>query len=198
MTQTRDVVISCPCCAHELPPEAVQPGGAVCYNCEARVEATVFRTAFREHFIPEDLQLESGQASCFFHSYRVAVSPCSHCGRFLCNLCRIDWSGSPLCITCIETFQKAPRSSFLSSTRFHYDSLALALATIPSLLIGMSIITAPLALGLVLFTYRRQTSITPRSKWRFLLAGVLAFLQIVGWIWLVVYGISQSLRRTAS
>jgi hypothetical protein len=198
MTQTREVVVQCPRCGHDLPSEVIQPGGAACYNCEGRAEATVFAAAFVEHSTPEDRQLESGDAGCFFHPDRVAVSPCSHCGRFLCNLCRIDWSGSSLCISCIETFRKAPKSSFLSASRFHYDSLALTLATVPSLLVSPSIVTAPLALGMVLLTYRRQTSITPRSKWRFIVAGALAFLQIIGWIWLIAYSISQAARRTAS
>jgi hypothetical protein len=195
MIQTREVVIPCPRCGHDLPSEIVQPGGATCYNCEGRVQATVFPAAYLEHSTPEDTPLESGEAGCFFHSDRVATSPCSHCGRFLCNFCRIDWSGSSLCINCIETFQKTPKGSFLSASRFHYDSLALTLATVPSLLISPSVITAPLALGMVLFTYRRQTSITPRSKWRFIVAGILSSFQIIGWIWLVAYSITQAARR---
>jgi hypothetical protein len=198
MSQIGTAIIACPHCGHELPADSVRAGGAACYNCDTRVEAVVFPTAFAEHLVPQDSQLETGEASCFFHSDRAAVSPCSHCGRFLCNFCRIDWSGSSLCIACIETFQKAPKSSFLSANRFHFDSMALALATIPSLLISPSIITAPLALGMVLFTFRKQTSITPRSKWRFIVAGGLAFLQIVGWAWLVVYSVSQAARRIRS
>ncbi len=198
MTETGIAVIACPRCGHELPPETVRPGGAACYNCETRVETTVFSAAFRSHSVPRDLLIESGEAGCFFHPDRIAVSPCSHCGRFLCNLCLIDWSGSSLCIACIEVFQKAPQSSFLSADRFHFDSLALALATVPALLISPSIVSAPLALGMVLFTFRKQTSIAPRYKWRFILAGVLAFLQIAGWIWLLVYGFAQATRRTGS
>ena len=196
MTQTGTAVIPCPCCGQELPPESILPGVAACYHCETRVEATVFGAAFAARSVPVDAPLEGGEAGCFFHPDRVAVSPCSHCGRFLCNLCRIDWSGSTLCIACIETFQKTPKSSFLSAKRFHFDSLALALATVPSLLISPGIIGAPLALGMVLFTYRKQTSIVPRSKWRFVVAGLFAFLQIIGWIWLLVYAFSQASKRT--
>lgn len=192
MSRTGIVVVPCPRCGQDLPAESLRAGGARCYNCESTVEAVVFGAAFSKPLVPEDTPLETGEASCFFHPERQAVVPCSHCGRFLCNLCRVDWSGSSLCISCLDAFQKAPRSSFLSASRFHFDSLALALATVPSLIISPSIVTAPMALGLTLFTFRRQTSITPRSKWRFIVAGVLALAQIVGWVWLVVYTVSQA------
>ena len=115
---------------------------------------------------------------------RVAAVSCSNCGRFLCSFCRIEWSGEDLCVTCVEALRQPDKSVALESSRFHFDSLALALAIVPSLLVFPSLFTAPLALGLALVTIRRSCSITPRSKWRFVVAMLVSLAVIGAWAWL--------------
>lgn len=182
----------CPCCERELPPQAAQAGGSRCYNCESHVEAAVFPAAWRTANPTIDQAVMSGEATCFFHAERVAAVSCSNCGRFLCHFCRIEWSGKDLCVACVEALRQPDKSVVLASGRFHYDSLALALAVIPTLLVFPSLITAPLALGVALVTIRRSCSITPRSKWRFALAMLVSLAIIGGWVWLFIYSVSQA------
>jgi hypothetical protein len=189
------VTVFCPRCERELPAESLEPGGARCYHCESRVEATVFPAAFRTVSTISDRAVVSGEAACFFHDDRVAAVSCSNCGRFLCHFCRIEWSGGNLCVACIEALGEPSKSTALESSRFHFDSLALSLATIPSLLVFPSLFTAPLALGMALVTIRKSCSITPRSKWRFVAAMLVSLAVIGGWLWLFIYSASQARAR---
>jgi hypothetical protein len=184
--------VFCPGCERELPVESTEPGGARCYLCESRVEATVFPAALRQTSIASDQVVLSDEAACFFHAESVAAVACSNCGRFLCHFCRIEWSGRDLCVTCVDGLRRPGNSVALESRRFHFDSLALALATVPSLLVFPSFVTAPVALGLALVTIRKSCSITPRSKWRFVAAMLVSVAVIGCWVWLVVYSVSQA------
>ena len=184
----------CPRCERELPVEAAEPGGARCYHCESLVEATVFPAAVRTASPIAYRALVAGEAACFFHDDRVAAVACSNCGRFLCQFCRIDWSGGDRCVTCVEALRQPGKSGALESSRFHFDSLALALATIPSLLVFPSLFFAPLSLGLALVTIRRSCSITPRSKWRPVMAILVSLAVIGAWVWLFIYSASLAAR----
>jgi DNA-directed RNA polymerase subunit RPC12/RpoP len=195
MTTSISATLFCPRCERELPVESTQTRGARCYHCESRVEAVVFPAALRTASTLADQAVVSGDATCFFHDDRVAAVSCSNCGRFLCNLCRIEWSGGGLCVACVEALRHPGKSTALESNRFHFDSLALALAIIPSLLIFPSLLTAPAALGLALVTIRRSCSITPRSKWRFVVAMLLSLAVICAWAWLLIYSVSHARAR---
>ena len=195
MTSGVAATMFCPRCERELPHEATGPGGARCYQCEGRVEAAIFPAALRTESTAADQAVISGEATCFFHDDRVASVCCSNCGRFLCNFCRIEWPGRDLCVTCVEALGQADRSVALESSRFHFDSLALALAVVPSLLVFPSLLAAPAALGVALVNFRKSCSITPRSKWRFVAAIVVSLLLIGGWVWLFAYSASQARGR---
>jgi hypothetical protein len=195
MTHAVTATIFCPRCERELPEQAAETGEARCFHCESPVEATVFPAALRKTAVLADQAVVSGEASCFFHNERVAAAACSNCGRFLCQLCRIEWSGKDLCVTCVEAMRQPDKTVVLASSRFHFDSLALGLATVPTLLVFPSLVTAPLALGLALVTVRRSCSITPRSKWRFVVAIMVSLAIIGGWAWLLIYSLAQARSR---
>ncbi|MBV9762661.1 MAG: hypothetical protein JO340_19025 [Acidobacteriaceae bacterium] len=184
------IALPCPRCGSELPPEAFAPAGASCPSCQTPVEAAAFPALFRAATASVYEPIVSGEAACFFHPDRIAVSSCARCGRFLCALCQIRWTaGEDVCTACLEiagrsqsaALSPAPPASALLSSRFHYDSLALALATVPVLTWIFSMITAPLALGYALVTFRRQSSIVPRTKIRLLAAIFCSLLTIAGW-----------------
>lgn len=194
MTTAAALALACPRCGRELPVQALQPVGTSCPSCETHVEAAAFPALFRPAPNSAYQPVVSGEAACFFHSHRVAVSSCSRCGRFLCALCRISWAGADICTACLEIASKPASANIqrpvnpysqpaaLASSRFHYDSLALAISTLPVLTWIFSLLTAPLALGFALFTWRRESSIVPRSKLRVVAAILFSLLTIAGWI----------------
>ncbi|HWF46066.1 MAG TPA: hypothetical protein VG168_03590 [Bryobacteraceae bacterium] len=76
-----------------------------------------------------------------------------------------------------------------------YDSLALAISTVPIVTVFLTLFTAPLALGIALFTFRKQCSVAPRSKVRFVAAIVISLAQISAWIVFFLYSFRQRMGR---
>ncbi|HZR47536.1 MAG TPA: hypothetical protein VFA47_12565 [Candidatus Manganitrophaceae bacterium] len=69
--------------------------------------------------------------------------------------------------------------------RVLYDNISLSLAILPLLIFWFTIITAPIAIYFILRHWKSPSSILPRTKVRFVLAFLLAVLQITGWILLL-------------
>lgn len=177
------IPVSCPQCQRTLPLDSFTGEGAPCPGCESTVTVRVFPAASKAAAQMADSRPIGAESTCYFHEDRVAVYSCNRCGRFLCRLCRISWPGEDVCPACVEVAIQAPEWRHMESERFHWDSLALAVAVLPALLISPSVISAPVALGLALFTFRKPCSLVPRSKIRFVLAIMIALSEIAAWIW---------------
>jgi len=102
-------------------------------------------------------------------------------------LCQVEFLGQNWCPGCVETRRQKGKLSHLDAHRTLYDNIALAVAILPAFLIWPTIITAPVALFLSARYWRAPSSLLPRTKVRFLLAGAIAALQIAAWIWLVLF-----------
>ena len=80
----------------------------------------------------------------------------------------------------------------LENQRTLHDSIALTLATFPALLISPPIVTAPAALFLSIFYWKRPTSIVRRHpKIRLVIAMTLSVIQIGIWIALAILMVYQ-------
>lgn len=186
MTRTLEsVVIACPNC-RTLLPEAIINTGELhpCPQCRVRVRADVFN-AFQQPVgeiqTGEQVRVE-GQAECFYHPGKKAVVPCADCGRLLCSLCQVDFDGRSLCLSCLKAGRDKQKFTALDNRRILYDSLALALAFWPMLTIFATMITAPAVIYVVLRYWKVSAGILPRTRFRFILAMLLAIGQIFGWV----------------
>jgi len=138
----------------------------------------------------------AGEAGCFYHAEKRAVVTCHQCGRFLCALCRVEFKGQDWCPGCLETSSRKRKQVDFENHRVLYDSIALAVATFPFLMLFWpSLIGAPLALYVSIRYWKAPTSILPRTKIRFLLAIVLALGQL-GLMGFIIYAFIH-LRRPA-
>jgi hypothetical protein len=159
--------------------------------CSRFLTVTVFPALYRARAVGsagEALQAE-GEAGCFFHPERRAVVACESCGRFLCALCQIRLGERNLCAGCIEAGKKKRRIVNLDRERPCHDYTALVLAIGPAVLPPLwffTIITAPFCLFWVIRHWNTPRSIVRPSRWRFVLALVLAGLEIAG---LAIFGI---------
>lgn len=148
----------------------------------------VFPAAFRvSGRTPAGATLSEGESSCFYHSHKRAVAPCDQCGRFLCSLCRVDFGERVLCPQCIHSGSRKGSFTLVESYRRLYDSIALAVAVLPGFLIWPTIVTAPIAIYLSIRYWNRPLSLVPRSRWRFVLAIVVALAQIGAWVALGIF-----------
>ncbi len=160
-----------------------------CSSCGALTRIDVFKAQSRDRpsASAAETLLEDGAAGCFYHPRKKAVIPCSACGRFLCSLCDVELDGSHICFSCLETGKKKKKIQNLVNNRTLHDSIALSLALYPALIVYPTIITAPIVFYVCIRYWKAPTSLLARTKIRFIIAGILAILQILGWILLFVY-----------
>jgi len=125
------------------------------------------------------------EASCFYHPKKKAKVPCAVCGRFLCALCEIELDGRSMCLACMEAGKNQRKLKSLENQRTLYDDRALSIAVVPMLFVYPTIITAPIALFMSLWYWKKPSSIIPRTKIRFVIAIILSLAQIAGWIFVI-------------
>jgi hypothetical protein len=154
-----------------------------CPYCGTAVRVDVFPALFRRPEpgqVGETLRMDN-EAGCFYHPHKKAIIPCEMCGRFLCDLCDFELNGGHLCPSCVEASKKKHKLESLEKHRRLYDNIALALACFPLLIFWLTILTAPVSLFVAIRHWNSPSSIIPRTKIRYLLAILLATLQMAGW-----------------
>lgn len=184
--------IICTRCSTALPADVLNlVDFAPCPSCGNPLQVEVFPALFRPiaaGSVGEAVMIE-GEASCFYHPQKKAVVPCDACGRFLCALCDCEFSGQHICPSCLESGQQKDRLPHLQTQRTLHDNIALALAVLPLLIFYFTILTAPIVLFLVIRHWNTPGSILPRTRARFVIAAIVAVLEIVGCavlIWFIV------------
>ncbi|UCF91356.1 MAG: hypothetical protein JSW39_24285 [Desulfobacterales bacterium] len=180
-------MLTCTHCRADLKPPVLNADRLVpCPGCRGLLRIDVYPALYRA--LPpghagETLQAEK-QASCFYHARKKAVRPCSACGRFLCALCDIELNGRHLCPACLETGRTKRKIQNLENHRVCYDQIALYVAVISLLAVWLSVITAPVVLFMTIRYWKAPASIVQRTKIRFVVASILATLQMIGWVFL--------------
>ncbi|MBY0506050.1 MAG: DUF4190 domain-containing protein [Bryobacteraceae bacterium] len=179
--------VACLGCGQALPlAELSQAEGARCPRCRAQQWGQLFPAAFRPPAKEGAANLlAAGDAACFHHPTKQAVVPCDRCGRFLCSLCRFAVGQQSLCPTCIDLGRREAAGRWVPR-RTNLDTVALACATLPLLLVSTSIIGAPIGIYLGLRALRQPAGPLPRGRWRAILAIVLGIVQVLAWLGLLL------------
>ena len=176
--------LTCPRCRALLPATLINAlAPAPCPGCAARLEVAAFPAWLEQRAAQtgETLVLEA-DASCFYHDQKRARAVCEHCGRFLCALCDVEYHGAHLCPTCIASGHEQARQPAFEHQRRLYDSLALGVATLPLLVWFVTILTAPVALYIVVRYWRAPGSAVRRgTHWRMGLAALVALTELTVW-----------------
>jgi hypothetical protein len=183
--------MAAPCNRCEVPApawDALNSDNATCAFCGARSLVRVFPALF---WRPADAApapvAGEGEAACFDHPSKRAVAHCSQCGRFVCQLCAIDFRSGVWCPECFAAGRSRQKTAELEQGRLMYDSIALAIALGPLLVWPLTLLTAPAAIYVAVRYWRRPQSLVRWRRWRSVLAILIATAQIVGWVWLGGY-----------
>ena len=190
-------MLFCTKCWALLPVAAANSSVAThCPACAASIEAKIFPAFYRsrQSLAPRVLGEADDLASCFYHSTKRAASACTRCGKFLCSLCSLEVASEIWCPACLSNGSRESGTPALITKRTLWDSIALGCAVLPTVffvLVYFWIFTAPATIFLSLRYWRRPTSIIPRTKVRFILAMLIALLQLA-LIGLFVYSILRS------
>lgn len=164
-----------------------------CEACGALFEAALFPALLsgHEHAVTGDPLEAADEASCFYHPGKRAAAPCANCGRFVCSLCEIELGDRKLCPSCVELEKDRGLVTDLVTQRTMYDQIALSLAVWPILSLAfcyVSLVAAPMAIYVAIRHWKAPTSLVPRTKIRFILAGFFAFGEMGLWAALIIFG----------
>ena len=169
-SMVNEQVLSCPKCRAALP-DALYNRGAFtpCPNCGSAVRCEVFPALYAGPRIgrPGELLVDASEASCFFHPEKKAAVACETCGRFLCALCDLDFSGRHICPSCLAAGRKKGALGNLDNFRFSWTGLGLLLSIVPVVIFPFFyfiLITAPTAIVVTLIGLRKPPSLTGRRR----------------------------------
>jgi hypothetical protein len=178
----------CPKCRVALPDALFNRGAfAPCPNCGVGVRCEVFPALYAGPRIgrPGELLVDASEASCFFHPEKKAAVACESCGRFLCELCDLDFAGRHICPSCLAAGRRKGALGNLDHFRFSWTGLSLMLSTVPLIIWPFTLVTAPAAIVVALIGLRRPPSLTGRRRViAMVVAMTFAISEIAGWIWL--------------
>jgi uncharacterized RDD family membrane protein YckC len=163
---------------------------SICPHCRTAFTALAFPAQVRAHepAVPEPAA-EGGEATCYFHATNKAFAACDECGRFICALCHVAISSRNWCPSCVALHRQRGRLAYLDNRRMMYDNLALLLAIVSFFLLGvwpLAIVTVPATLFVVFFYWRKVSSLVPRTKSRFIVAGVLAGIELLALVMILM------------
>jgi hypothetical protein len=181
--------IPCNRCNRPLPKwELAAQHAALCPECGASSIVRVFPALFYAAGGPVATETAAeGEATCFDHPAKRAVAACSRCGRFVCQLCAVDFKDAVWCPSCFTAGEYKGRTVEFENSRMLYDSTALTVALAPLPMWPVTVISAPIALYVALRYWNRPLSLVRRWRWRSALAAVIALAEIGGWIWGIAY-----------
>jgi hypothetical protein len=172
--------VRCGECSWTIPSEFWNQQGR-CSRCGLTLQTLVFPAiANTARGTAPEVIGDDSEASCFYHSHSRAAVPCEQCGRFLCHLCDLEVEGRHLCPSCFQAGLTHKRLETVETRRTMYDTVALALATIPAVFLWPVLVTAPAALWVVVRRWNAPGSLVSRTRIRFYLAALFALAEIVG------------------
>jgi hypothetical protein len=180
--------VPCARCSMPLPDRApVTDELTRCTLCGAENRVRVFPAAFESgpHVRPE-AALE-GEAACFDHPGKRAVAACSHCGRFVCQLCAVEFGKEIWCPACVTSRAGRAAEANLETSRTLHDSIALCVPLMSLVIWPLTIITGPGVVVYSIVKWRAPLSLVRRFRWRFVAAILIGLAQMAGWLVLIVY-----------
>ncbi len=184
----------CARCQMPLPQwELTHPEGARCTSCWSLNTVSAFPAMFRAPAAPARPAVAlDGEAACFDHPGKRAVSACNQCGRFVCDLCQVEFHGQIWCPSCVVAGSGAARAANPDSSRVLYDSIALAVPTLSLICFWpITTLTAPGTLVFSLVKWKQPLSLVRRSRWRFVVAMAISLAECIAWLWLLVYWVQR-------
>ncbi len=151
----------------------------VCPHCGSANEVFLFPALWRPMAVERgDRRQSEAESSCFFHESKRAATPCDRCGRYLCTLCAITSGSDTVCAECLAEVLADENIPAPTREYFRYDQLAVGIAVLSSLFWLIAPLTVWVVLYLVIRHWNTRMSALPINRWRFVVAGLLAVLQL--------------------
>ena len=157
-----------------------------CQFCNVKIRAKVFRALYSsEKSVLSEEITKLGTSSCFFHNTKKAVHACDRCGRFICDLCIVEFSKEQICSTCLTTGKIKGKLKDLKNSQILYDQRALLFAFLSLILFIGAIILAPLSIFISIKNWNSYDKIVPRTKIRFVISILLSLTTLSLWTMMI-------------
>lgn len=191
--------LPCARCSSPLPAwELAGHDVAVCGRCHSANTVRAFPAVLIPRSTPAPAEpAVEGEAACYDHPTKRAVAACQQCGRFVCQLCAVEFGAAILCPSCVAAGSGKAKAANLETSRTLYDSIALIAPLISLVFWPLTLVTAP---GTVVFTimkWSQPISLVRRNRWRFIVAIIVGIAETGLWIWAVVYLVAAIRARAA-
>jgi hypothetical protein len=166
--------------------ELAAGGEAVCTLCNAANRVRVFPAALTDSGSVKTEAALEGEATCFDHPSKRAVASCNQCGRFVCQLCSVEFGGEVWCPSCVAAGAGKAKPAKAETYRTLYDSIALLIPLAAVVMYPFMILAAPASLVLTVLKWKQPLSLVRRNRWRFIVA-ILASLGELVFCGAIVY-----------
>ena len=184
--------VPCARCSMPLPKwELMNGGAATCTSCNSRNTVRVYPAALAQSAATHAESALEGEAACFDHPGKRAISACQKCGRFVCQLCAVEFGSAIWCPSCIAGSAGQERSANPDTSRMLYDTWALAIPFGLLIIWPLTLLSAPAVVALAIMKWKSPRSLVRRNRWRFAVGLVAGVLQGMAWLWGVVYFIAK-------
>jgi hypothetical protein len=168
--------------------ELVSADTAACTSCGSRNTVRVFPALFAAPSVPAVPESAlDGEAACYDHPSKRAVAACHRCGRFVCQLCSVEFGDQVWCPSCVAGGKGQSKAVYLEPSRTLYDSIALTVPLASLIFWPLTIITGAGTVVFSAMTWKRPLSLVRQRRWRFVLAILIGLAETVGWIWLIIF-----------
>jgi hypothetical protein len=190
--------LPCARCDTVLPEWELAGGGAAtCTACGTPNRVRVYPAILPpSEAAPLAATAAEGEAACYDHPAKRAVAACSQCGRFVCQLCSVDFGQGVWCPSCVAAGAGSARNIKLETSRDLYDSMALTLPIASLLVWPLAPLAGLASLVLTAMRWKRPISLVRRNRWRFVVAIVFSLVEVVGILWFIVYAVVRTGTRS--
>jgi len=171
--------------------ELLNGDSANCTSCGSRNSVRLFPAALAQSAATRPEAAQEGEAVCFDHPGKRAVSSCQQCGRFVCQLCSVEFGDGVWCPSCVANSRGKAKQANSDTARMLYDTWALVIPFALLVIWPLTILSAPAVAALAIMKWRKPMSLVRRNRWRFVLGLAVSVAQGGVWVWLVWYAVAK-------
>ncbi len=185
--------VPCARCNMPLPKWELANGDAAdCPSCGSRNIVRLFPAALANAAAARAEFALDGEAACFDHPGKRAISACQQCGRFVCQLCAVEFGAGVWCPSCVANSSGNARQANTDASRILYDTWALTIPFALLLIWPLTLLSAPAVIALAIMKWKQPLSLVRRSRWRFV-AGLAAGVgEGALWVWFILYWVARA------
>jgi hypothetical protein len=188
--------VPCACCTMPLPKWELLSGNAAhCPTCGSRNTVRLYPAALAQGAAAHAETALAGEAACFDHPGKRAVSACQQCGRFLCQLCAVEFGNGVWCPSCVAASSGKARSANSDTSRMLYDTWALTIPFALLVIWPLTLLSAPAVVALAIMKWKQPISLVRRNHWRFVVGLAVALVEGGLWLWGIWYLVAKARAR---